>query len=156
MTCVALYLPITIMMIRVILIATGVLKGPVFRTSEKYGDKEAYFQLLPQVLFWGGLWFSATGVAVRLVGNLEFFATEIIGTSMILMAIGALVFPDIGLTYFRLPRWYYELRARTSRYERRRIAYMWRRLPRKLRMTYSSNNRAFEDWADMVILGTMF
>jgi hypothetical protein len=154
--CTALYLPITVMTFRIVLIAVGVLKGPVFRSSEKYGDREDFFQLLPQALFWGGLWFSATGVAVRLVGDVPIYATELLGTVLIVLSGVAFVFPQIGLRYFRFPVWYFELKERTTRYERRRIAYMWRRLPLNLRLIYSSNHRAFQDWSDMVILGTIF
>lgn len=156
MICAAIYVPVTFMMIRTVLIASGVLKGPVFRASEKYGDRERFFQLLPQMLFWVGLWFSGTGVAVRLVGDVPLFATEVLGTVMIVLAGLTFVFPQIGLRYFRLPAWYFDLQERTTRYERRRIAYMWRRLPLNLRLIYSSNHRAFQDWADMVILGTIF
>jgi hypothetical protein len=53
------------------------------------------------------------------------------------------------------PRWLFELGERTSRLERRRIAYMWLRLPLRLRLIYNSNDRAFLEWADMVILSTL-
>jgi hypothetical protein len=49
-----------------------------------------------------------------------------------------------------------ELVGRTTRAERRRLAYMWLRLPAKLRLIYNSNDRAFMEWADMVILSTFW
>ncbi len=61
-------------------------------------------------------------------------------------------YPDIFLS---LPHWYVELRERTTREERRRIAYMWLCLPRSTRLHYNGSDRNFQIWADQVILATI-
>ena len=52
------------------------------------------------------------------------------------------------------PGWYADLYPRTTLIERRRIAYMWLRLPRALRHHYNQHDDAFLRWADLVIVGT--
>jgi len=61
----------------------------------------------------------------------------------------------INLKLMRFPRWYHELRERTTRYERRRIGYMWLHLPLRARLTYNSSDSLFLLWADFVIMGTI-
>jgi hypothetical protein len=53
------------------------------------------------------------------------------------------------------PRWYHELRERTTRYERRRIGFMWLHLPARARLSYNSSDRWFFIWADFIIMGTI-
>lgn len=88
--------------------------------------------------------------------------------SLILSLFAAIVFPVIQLTHWhygwlnpvlrrlpRLPSWYTEIIHRTSRYERRRIAYMWLRLPPQLRTVFNGRDQSFLDWADFVIMGSV-
>lgn len=151
-----LYIPVTVMLIRIVLITVGVLKGPVFRTSEKYGDREEYFQVLPQLLLWAGLWFIGSGALLTTVVRGTFLPTQSLGMVLLAAALFCTIFPALGLRYFRYPTWYFELQDNTTRLERRRIAYMWLRLSPRLRATLSSNQQAFREWADMIILSTIF
>lgn len=151
-----LFAGITYFMVRIILIVIGVFKGPVLAASHRYGDAERLFEALPQLLLWTGLWSVGAGVMVTVVAPNAFFPFQTFGTILLLGALFTRAYPQVGLRYFRYPRWYFRLLENTSRYERRRIAYMWLKLSPKLRRVYNSNTHAFREWADFVILSTIF
>jgi hypothetical protein len=145
-------------LLRIGLILVGLLKGPILQTFEKYGDAETIYYPLPSLLMWSGIFLlSITAVLTDTLGVV--LPTSIIGIGLLVGAYLAFNSPDIARQYPRLfmsyPRWYFELRDRTSRYERRRLAYMWLWLPYRLRMIYNGSDRAFNQWADLVILATM-
>lgn len=143
---------------REILIISGLLKDPILRGFEKYGDVEAVYYPLPALLLWSGL----------LLLCLAALAAPALGGLLPLALPGALLlagacwrklhaelarrFPGVLLRY---PHWYSDLRERTSRYERRRLAYLWLTLPWQLRLHYNGSDRAFNHWADLVIIATM-
>jgi len=145
-------------LIRSALIMFGYLKEPILRTFEEYGPQEKlYLPLLP-ILAWSS--------AVALAASL--WATRFPNLSFTLSILGVLLLLAAGLGYnnrewlekyhfklLKLPTWYHELRDRTTRYERRRIAYMWLHLPFRARLTYNSSNRLFFIWADFIIMGTV-
>lgn len=140
-------------LVRTVLIIAGKLKGPILRHFERYGPNEFFYQPLPAFLGW------LAAFMVGLGGVLN--ATVIFMPIAILFAILSIVIwsmPEISARYpqwlLRYPYWLHELRERTGRYERRRMAYMWLRLPRRLKSTYNGNDGAFHEWADFVILGT--
>ncbi|MBZ0292655.1 MAG: hypothetical protein K8L99_08860 [Anaerolineae bacterium] len=134
------------------------LKGPVLQTFEKYGDTENIYHPLPSLLFWSGIMivFISPIIAEALVTSTTNIAMP--GFMMILAAYLVVTNPQYVREhpniFFIYPRWYHELRARTSRYERRRIAYKWLWLPPRLRLIYSSSDRAFSQWADLIIMTT--
>lgn len=141
---------------RTTLIMAGLLKDPILRLCRKYGDDETiYNPMLPL--------FISTGILL-IVGSLWIGTYSDIGWVAfwfgILMCVAAWMTHERNefiMRYERLflmyPHWYAELRERTSRYERRRISYMWLRLPWRLRLFYNSHDGAFWAWADMVIMG---
>lgn len=55
----------------------------------------------------------------------------------------------------QVPRWYDTFLDQTSRYERRRIAYMWLRLPVRTRWIYNASDNFFFQWIDLVILASV-
>jgi hypothetical protein len=57
------------------------------------------------------------------------------------------------LAYY--PAWYRELFGRTSRYERRRIAYMWLRLSSATRSGFDNHTPSFLQWTDLIIMGAV-
>ncbi|MCI0713358.1 MAG: hypothetical protein L0154_24595 [Chloroflexi bacterium] len=139
---------------RTVLIIAGYLKGPVLQRFERYGPEEFFYQPIPMFL-------------VALSAFLISF-NEVLGTGIpiaplvvlfLLVAYGLWAMPEFSHRYpkilLRYPYWLTELKERTGRYERRRIAYMWLRLPKRLKSVYNSNDRAFQEWADFVILGTL-
>ena len=145
-------------LLRIGLILTGLLKGPILHTFEKYGDTENVYYPLPSLLLWGGVFLLSITRIMAVTANIWLPAT-IPGLALLVGAYIAQAHPELPQQYPRLfmsyPRWYFDLRDRTSRYERRRLAYMWLWLPPRLRFIYNGSDRAFNQWADLVIMATM-
>ena len=147
------------LLFRLMLVLSGLHKGPLLALFEKYGDEENHLYPIPRLAFWFG--------TLCLSGYIAFY--NIIFMPVVVVYIGLVLLLAAYLYVFWLPAevryktgdfppvptWYHNLRQRTSRAERRRIAYMWLRLPWRARLTYNSNNRAFFAWADLVIMGTV-
>lgn len=145
-------------LIVVVLIAAGLYKDPILRHFERYAEFDDSFHLLPPLLLgmglfaiFGGILFTAT-VAPR-------YPPLLLGILFLVLAYLARerherlnAHPELFLAF---PRWYAELRERTTREERRRIAYMWLSLPRSMRLHLSGSDRHFLVWADLVILATV-
>jgi hypothetical protein len=145
-------------LVMLILIAAGLYKEPILHHFERYADADDSFYLLPPLLaasglfvFFGGFVFSAA-FAPR-------FPIFLLGLILLICAYLAREYrrymrmvPQVFLAY---PRWYSELRERTTREERRRIAYMWLCLPRSMRLHLNGSDRHFLIWADQVILATV-
>ena len=145
-------------LLRIGLILIGLLKGPILHSFEKYGDTETVYYPLPSILLWGGiLVLSATSMLAQQLRVL--MPSWFIGAMMIAGGYVAYAHPEVARHYPQIfmsyPHWYYDLRERTSRYERRRLAYMWLWLPPRLRLIYNGSDAAFNQWADLVILATM-
>jgi hypothetical protein len=147
-----------VFIVRSTLILVGFLKEPILRTFSEYGPREKMYMPGQPLLVWGG--------ALCCCGGL--WATPYEGLSATLLCVGILMglIAAIGYTYaeqaekihlklLRYPLWYHELRERTTRYERRRIAFMWLYLPWRARLSYNSSDRMFMVWADFVIMGTI-
>ncbi|HLV34033.1 MAG TPA: hypothetical protein VKY59_02915 [Spirillospora sp.] len=145
-------------LLRIGLILTGLLKGPILQTFEKYGDAENIYYPLPSILLWLGIMtLSLTALIAERAGIV--LPTVPVGLLLLAAAYAAYTQQDLARQYPRIfmsyPRWYHDLRDRTSRYERRRLAYMWLSLPPRLRLIYNGSDHAFNQWADLVILATM-
>ena len=142
---------------RTVLIIAGWYKAPVLRQFEKYGDEENFYYSLPALLGWSGAMIITANLWVSMVWGVVYpFISA--GGMLLVAAYVAYRFPEymgrhpsLLLTH---PRWLHELLGRTTRQERRRIAYMWLRLPLRLRLIYSSDDQAFMHWVDMVIIST--
>ncbi len=143
--------------IRMLLIVMGLYKTPVIRSFEKYGGEENPHYPLFHFLVWLAilfinLWFTVSFLLDLTLMQLWGALLLIVGPYMYNWLLRfAKRHPDVFSAY---PHWYHELRGRTSRYERRRIAYMWLHLPWGMRWSYNSHDRAFIQWADLVILAT--
>jgi hypothetical protein len=143
---------------RSILIILGFYKDPILHSFEQYGPNERLPLPLITLLLWAGaftitfsVWSSAAfGVNFPMAG---------LGAALIVAGISGMYwYPTVSKWYYRVfpyPRWHQELLSRTTRYERRRIAYMWLHLPFRLRLTYNSSDTSFFLWADFVIMGTI-
>jgi hypothetical protein len=138
-------------------IQAGYLKSVLIRLFERYGDAFGLYNPLFQITFWFG---------VLLAGVLMIAATRLelsfeVHVPMALAFIAA-YYAFSNARFFRehvpvlmpYPRWYHDLLERTSTPERRRIAYMWLRLPRRTRRLMSSHDGMFATWADLVIMAT--
>lgn len=147
-----------ILLIRTGLIMTGMWKGPILQTFEKYGDVETVYYPLPSLLLWSGvLIISATP---WMMAPLRSWVPLVLpGIALLFASYYAYMHPEFASQHPKIfmsyPRWYFDLRERTTRYERRRIAYMWLCLPRRMRWAYNGSDPAFKQWADLVIMATM-
>ena len=143
---------------RNVLVALGLYKSPVLRRSERYANFDDTYYGLPELLLSLGLLALFAGMLFMIYVSMR-FPPYLIGAVILILALLAYQFRDYVKAYPQIflafPRWYVELRERTTREERRRIAYMWLTLPRKTRLIYSANDHAFSLWADLVILGTV-
>jgi hypothetical protein len=141
---------------RTALVMAGLYKEPIIHVFEQYGPREALYIPMLWLFLWSGTFLIS--FAAWLPAQFS-FTCSVLG--VLLLACAGLTYqnPEVvaGLyhRFVRLPRWYHELRDRTNRYERRRIAYMWLHLPLKLRITFNSSDYLFNQWADFVILGTV-
>lgn len=147
-----------VLLMRTVLILSGFLKGPILHSFEKYGDSETVYYALPPLLLWSGLLVLSVGPWVAPALR-SWSPIVLLGLPLLVAAYYAYTEPRLALHYPQIflsyPRWYYELRERTTRYERRRLAYMWLALPAGLRLAYNGSDRAFNQWADLVIMATM-
>jgi hypothetical protein len=143
---------------RSILIILGFYKDPILHSFEQYGPNER----LPLPLFTLLLWAGAFTITFSVWSSAAFgvnFPMAGLGAALIVAGISGMYwYSTVSRWYYRVfpyPRWHHELLSRTTRYERRRIAYMWLHLPFRLRLTYNSSDTSFYLWADFVIMGTI-
>lgn len=148
-----------IFLIRTVLIVVGLLKDPILRTFEKYGDDENIYNPVNSLLLWTGLLIISLSPGLAAPLRMSMFTVALPGIAMIGLAYFLVNNPQFVRQYpnvfFIYPRWYHELRSRTTRNERRRIAYKWLWLPHRLRLAYNGNDRAFSQWTDLIIMATM-
>lgn len=142
----------------IVLALVGVNKGPVLAKFQQYGPDHPYYFPLPAMIFWLGLIVFTGGLLLRDT-VVRSSAIEVVG--IILLGMAAVAWnqkphwEQYAESLPTLPMWYAQLREYTSRYERRRIAYMWLRLPLRTRLLYNANHQAFFTWADLVIMATV-
>lgn len=144
----------TILIIRIVLILTGLYKAPILRSFEHYGEERIYSPLLYLVLW--------VGVAGWLLITFYFDSFCLYGTAFMLPFLVPAMYDRLYETavqhpriFLAFPAWYYALMDSTTREERRRVAYMWLRLPRGLRLHYSTNHHAFSLWVDLVLISVV-
>ena len=147
-----------VLIVRVILIGTGFYKEPLLRSFQRYAQLDDSYNLLPPLLLGMGVFTLGAGYLFAGVITTQ-YAPFLFAAIFFALAYYAhdrrawmAQYPDIFLS---LPHWYVELRERTTREERRRIAYMWLCLPRSTRLHYNGSDRNFQIWADQVILATI-
>jgi len=146
-----------VFLIRSVLVSVGFYKDPILEHFRRYQPVETCFDPWPGALLWMGVLFSASGFLLELHIQMGFI---FIVVGFLLLALGG--WADMQETARRpwhrwvvLPRWYAELRERTTREERRRIGFMWLWLPARTRARLSVSNAAFQHWADLIIIATV-
>ena len=142
----------------VVLVAVGLYKDPVLRQFERYEQRDDAFFLLPSFLLGIGLVALFGGFLFNAVISPRYPALAL-GVLLLVGAYLTFAYPKFMMRYphifLVLPRWYVDLRERTTREERRHIAYMWLCLPRATRLHYNGSDHHFLLWADYVILATV-
>jgi len=147
-----------IFLVRSTLILVGYLKDPILRTFSEYGPREKMYMPGQPLFAWAGALSFCSGLLVAPYQNLSVTLTTLGILVGLVVAIGytyAEQAEKIHLKILKYPTWYHDLRERTTRYERRRIAYMWLTLPFRARLAYNSSDSMFSLWADFVIMGTI-
>lgn len=156
MTAAVFFIFSGIMLSRAILITLGLLKGPVLHVFEKYGDEEGNYNTLMYLTLWSGVFSINSGLWLSRVSQNVFFPLETIGVTLLFTAFIFYRRPHLAQSALHYPIWYVELTERTSRSERRRIAYMWLKLSRKGKIIYNSSDFAFRQWTDLIIVSTIY
>ncbi|MFQ3566689.1 MAG: hypothetical protein SNJ59_06790 [Aggregatilineales bacterium] len=146
-----------VFLVRSVLVSAGFYKDPILEHFRRYQPIETCFDPWPSVLLWMGVLLSASGFLSELHIQMGFIFI-LMGFS--LLALGG--WADMQETARRLwhqwivlPRWYAQLRERTTREERRRIGFMWLWLPARTRARLSISDAAFQQWADLIIIATV-
>lgn len=138
-------------------ITTGYYKDPLLQLFQKYGDDENHFHILPRFLLgFGLLLFTFRGALfyrVNIPSEMELIGVIFLVCSYFYTRL-PLTWRTKALTLPHMPLWYHRLRQETDRHERRRLAYMWLRLPKRTRLTLNINDHAFFLWVDLVTLAT--
>ncbi|MBK8026597.1 MAG: hypothetical protein IPK19_35720 [Chloroflexi bacterium] len=145
------------LLLRYGLIAAGMFKGPVLSIYARYEPDDMYYAL-PLALLAVALFVLTGSLLLSLFVPLA-ARGAILGALIALLSYVAYFMrfkarerPDI---YSPVPLWAVRLRQRTTREERRRIAFLWLRLPWRTRIRYDVSDHHFEMWCDLVILGTI-
>ena len=145
-------------LVRIVLIAAGFYKEPVLHAFERYAEADDNYYLLPPLLLALGGFAICAGILFSVTVSPRFPAL-LVGAVLLTASYLAYGWRDKMRDYPQIflivPRWYVELRDRTTREERRHIAYMWLCLPRRMRMHLNGSDHHFLLWADQVILGTV-
>ncbi|QPC81632.1 hypothetical protein G4Y79_18335 [Phototrophicus methaneseepsis] len=140
-----------VILLRSVLVVIGLYKDPILSSFEKYGEESVYSPMMALII-WAFIFLS-----YHLIIFVESSLLKIV-IVVVSLVIFHTLFTNRDLlrqynTVFRLfPRWYAQLSQRTSREERRRIAYLWLRLPLRTRLLYNTNDFYFNQWADLVLL----
>jgi hypothetical protein len=140
------------------LILVGAYKGPVLALFEEYGEKDPIFFPFPEMMVWFSVLILATGELLRTVLDAG-GSVQVIGFLLLLISGVAVYYRDrlqkSSSILPTFPAWYARLQSETSRRERRRIAYMWLRLPLRTRLLYNASDHYFFVWAELVIVSTV-
>lgn len=148
-----------IYLVREALIISGYLKDPILRRFEKYGDDERVYYPIPGILIAAG--FFVLGISQWAEPYLRNVLCMPFGPALLLFTAAFFaerqrerIYQNPGFLT-RFPRWQYVLREYTTREERRRIAFHWLELPFRTRLLLNSSDRAFLNWADLIVLTTV-
>ena len=85
-------------LIRIGLILMGLLKGPILRTFEKYGDRENIYYPLPSILLWSGILLISMTAYLSEVAGL-FLPTSLPGVLVIVASYLAYGHPELAKQY---------------------------------------------------------
>ena len=143
---------------RMVLIAVGLYKDPVLRHFELYAERDDSYCLIPPLFF--GIGMMALSAGFMFSSRIApLFPAVLVSALFFLVALWTRENPRLMAAHPRIflafPRWYVQLRERTTREERRHIAYMWLALPRPMRLHLNGSDHHFLLWADYVILATV-
>lgn len=137
---------------RAVFVMTGMYKDPVLATFEHYGGDEPVFSPILNIALWSS--------ALMYLLLFLYFPSGMLFVLGVLMVVPTFSMRHEINEFVRarqnpsrmFPHWYADLTERTNRQERRRIAYMWLRLPPRTRIIYNTSTPYFMHWVDQVLL----
>ena len=143
---------LTLMMtLRSFLIVMGTYKDPVLASFEHYGEERVFSPFLTLVVW--TILFIYFALFLYIQAGVLFTLGLILGAFIAALRERLEEWHHRYHSAFRIfPRWYFELVQRTDREERRRIAYLWLRLPLQTRLLYNARSEYFHQWVDLVLL----
>jgi hypothetical protein len=134
-------------------IVSGLYKDPLMARFRTYGKEQHHYpfcRLVEIFSVWCVMMASMLDAMTVRTRNTNSFAPA-------LFLIAGLVALGVSFAARRkatlreaLPRWYFTLLRTANRHERRRIAFAWLRIPRRMRWRLNSDQKAFGTWADTV------
>ncbi|GEM_PF-916990 len=138
---------------RLLLILSGMLKDPVLRQLRSYSDTLPSYFFMPALFLWIALFMLFFSMLMMEISDTN-FPVFLSSCAPFLLAYLATRFPGMLIKHgwVLLPAWYRALQSYAARDDQRRVAYMWLSLPPRLRWRFSVNDRAFLQWADLVLL----
>jgi hypothetical protein len=140
-----------VMLLRAFLVVIGIYKDPILHSFEKYGVETVYSPLIMLVV-WSVACFLVTLFFYLPPSNVLLVGILLLIPLAWLRRMYERALDRNSLLFRRLPGWYYDLAQRTNREERRRIAYLWLRLPVQTRMIYNARTEYFRQWVDLVLM----
>ena len=84
-----------VFLLRIGLILMGLLKGPILRTFEKYGDQENVYYPLPSILLWLGVLLISLTLFISEIAGI-FLPTRLPGVLLIVASYFAFGHPEIA------------------------------------------------------------
>lgn len=143
---------------RMIILLSGRWKGPILRSCEHYAPTESVFDPVPSFLFWLGTLILTMGTGLSLYANVD-APVYLVGAFFMIIGFWIGQREREGRSkisdWMPVPLWYKALKERTTREERRHIAYMWLNLPDGTRAHFNDNDAAFASWVDLMIMSTV-
>jgi len=144
---------------RILFVLAGMYKSPVLELFEQYGDPPPVYYPWTQLLIWVGILLFSVSLFWGGGGFQDALGTNLLGVLFLLIAWMSHTFKANVVKVLQelpqFPSWYNKLESYTSRVERRRIAYMWLRLPMRTRWLYNASDKFFFQWVDLVIIATV-
>lgn len=144
-------LGLLVLAVRAGLIVLGIYKEPVLRRFETYGEESPYSPALG-LLCWSIIFTAYLMVSLLNVGAVLFLLIFLLAPFSVVYNHSQAIVRQYPSLFTFYPRWYSDLVDRTSRDERRRLAYLWLRLPLRTRLLYNARDEFFNQWADLVLM----
>ncbi len=143
---------------RMMILLSGRWKGPILRTCEHYSPTESMFDPLPSIFFWSGTLVLSISTGLSILTSIR-APIYLIGAGLMIIGFWIGQREREGRSriadWMPVPLWYKALKDRTTREERRHIAYMWLNLPPGTRAYFNDNDSAFASWVDLIVISTV-
>ncbi len=138
-------------------LVSGMLKDPLMTRLRMYGSERHYYPFCRflDILGAWSLMIASMLDALRDRSN-NVYAPAIFLTISAIAFGGSLISRQVRAVRELLPEWYFNLQRHASREERRRIAFAWLRIPKKMRWRLNGDRNSFDVWADMVRLSVIY